>query len=173
MNLPELYGYVLWLLPEKKYTDQIYILIQNLAKEYKSHTFFPHITLSSCPDNCSKNFLIHMADQLAEEFSAFSTKTLEIGSLNNEYHSLYIQVNNSKPLLSLRNSARKIMNMKSENDFYPHISLFYGFLTPDQRNRIKISLPGQIPESICMDRIALIRLNGQPDKWIMEYVKPL
>jgi len=136
---------------------------------YSSTPFVPHITLTPCPKNRTLSTLKKISEELSGEINPPHLNTLKIDSLNNHFQSLYIQFSETEPLHKLRKSARKMVGFKKDEPYLPHLSLFYGYLTNDQRKLIKSEVADQIPDRLTFDRIALTRLNGHPENWQIEH----
>lgn len=169
MELPPIYGYVIWLLPEKKSAVKFQKIIEGLAQTYRSISFPPHVTLTPCPDEQPFENLKIICNELARNFKPFQLDILSTGSLNNEYQSLYIQINKSVQLAELRKSARKKVGLHQEVSYMPHLSLFYGFLSDDQRREITDTLVRSIQGKFIAGRLALVELKGTPDIWQIVY----
>lgn len=169
MKLPPIYGYVFWLLPDKESSQDLREHIEELARTYHSISFPPHITLTPCPDDMPLTKLKTICRELAQNFNPLELDSLKIGSMNNNYQSLYIQIKRSGRLLELRKAARQITGTDLDDSYMPHLSLFYGFLSDDQRREITDRLSRSMPEKIIADRLALVQLNGTPDTWQMEH----
>lgn len=165
MKLPPIYGYVIWLLPEKKRATELQKIIGELAQSFHSIPFHPHITLTPCPDERPFEKLKAICEDLANEFNPLELHSLKISSLNNNYQSLYIQINNSDQLAELRKTARSKTGLEPDHSYMPHLSLFYGLLSDDQRREITSRLSSSIPKTIFADKLALVQLNGTPETW--------
>ena len=169
MKLPPIYGYVIWLLPEQERSRELRGIIEELAQTCHSVSFVPHITLTPCPDDIPLAKLKSICEKLAKNVDPLQLDTLEIGSLNNNYQSLYIQIKKSGQLIELRESARKEAGLDQEDSYMPHLSLFYGFLSDKRRSEITDSLKDFIPEKIIANQLVLVQLNGTPDTWQVVY----
>jgi 2'-5' RNA ligase len=165
LKLPPIYGYVIWLLPEKKRANELQKIIGELARTFHSIPFHPHITLTPCPDDMPFEKLKAICEDLANNFKPLEPDSLKISSLNNNYQSLYIQIKRSDQLIELRKTARSKTGLEPDHSYMPHLSLFYGFLSDDQRREITGRLSSSIPERIHADQLALVQLNGTPDTW--------
>jgi 2'-5' RNA ligase len=166
MELPSLYGYVVWLLLSAESSRTVENWIGILAEETGSPVFKPHLTLARIPVQVGFNEMQRITDNLAKSFNPVNLNVTGTEYGTSPYQSFFLKINMDYPLRSLHSSLlESINNNNSDHDFNPHISLHYGYLTESGKDNLKHII--QIPEDINMrgDCLALVKLNGKPDKW--------
>lgn len=166
MELPPLYGYVVWLLLSAESNRTVKKWIGILAEETGSPVFKPHLTLARIPGQLSFYEMQRVTDNLAKSFNPVNLKVTGTEYGTSPYQSFFLKVNIDHSLKSLHSSLLESINKHSQDKgFNPHISLHYGFLNESAKDNFKHII--QIPEDLNLtgNCLVLVKLNGKPDKW--------
>ncbi|WWC59876.1 uncharacterized protein I303_102438 [Kwoniella dejecticola CBS 10117] len=173
---PPLAAYAFWLVPTiKEEKDRFQSLITDLAwLELPSPVFPPHITLIH-PIPLSTSLVdIHTKLRGAIEAAAarHPLKDLKV-ELNpaqkgdKYYQSVLSPVTPSKDLLGLRTAVEDAFNIKNLPTYFPHLSLFYGGVSPERRDEIAAIANSKIGHlgDLEVAEVAIVSCVGTAEKW--------
>ena len=123
--------------------------------------FEVHLTLSG-PINYNEsddreNFL-----NLSKRFSKLKLKLSGIGYEENYFQSLFLVVENTDELNSLKKAIDEKTGFASK-EYFPHISLFYGSANEDLKKNLCRELV--IPNEIYLEKISLVRIHKNIEQW--------
>lgn len=174
MNLPPIFGYVIWLLLSEESNRIVKKWIGLLANKTGAPEFEPHLTLVRPPRKTSLKKIKLAADKTASSFNPLKLKVAGIVNGKEPYQSFFLKANTNPSLNSLRITLRVLLDKGStDTNFNPHISLLYSFLTDTGRIQLKELI--RIPDELYLtgNRLAVVRLNGEPDHWRIIRTFPL
>lgn len=156
-------GYYIWGRLEQSDRDELEKIKNKVNVDLKGPSFDIHITLSGPLVGFSKKLISVNLDTISSNFKRFNIKPLSYVAKDKFYESLHIDVLNSKDLQDLVSYLDNTFNIYSEN-FYPHISLFYGDCLYSYKLRIIKSLP-KLPKHLLLNSISLVYVNENIDLW--------
>jgi len=156
--------YSLWLEPSGDIAYKLQERIKKLSKENGTPVFSPHVTLLGGL-KASKEELIPLANTLASSAMPFELQLTKAGYLDTFYQSLFIHVNESPQLLELRKTACRLFDCGDENSYMPHLSLLYGDISKNEKQRILNMIGREFYINFTVKNIVLMHTDGKPDKW--------
>ncbi|MBN2545625.1 MAG: hypothetical protein JXB50_07505 [Spirochaetes bacterium] len=160
--------YSIWLMPEKITFKYFYTIIKNISKEYKSLVFPPHITILG-------NIIPSDFKQIEKQSILFTENIQsirinvdkpEIG--NNYFKALYLKIKKNNELLQLYQTAKKYFIHKDSN-FYPHLSLYYGYLNKRLKKEIIIKYDFLKIKNFICNQIYIYQTAGKVLNWKLIY----
>jgi 2'-5' RNA ligase len=123
--MPEKPQYSLWLMPRKELYRDLALRIEELARDYGSDSFEPHVTLlGDVPGE--KEEVIRKAGALCKGRKPFEITLTYVDYTGQASKALFIKAEKPAPLESLHRDARKAYSMPSKSGYAPHLSLLYG-----------------------------------------------
>lgn len=173
MNLPAIHGYVYWLLFTEKSSHIIELWTEKLKKQIFIPFFLPHLTLTRASDELSENELRVIAETIASHTPELRLEATGLDGKQHPYQSLYIKVKPSSRLVSLRSELVNGMQIEKETGYTPHISLIYGKLDEEEREKLKREVPLKSGTRFWANRLALIKLEGTPRDWSVIHTQNL
>jgi 2'-5' RNA ligase len=156
--------YALWLLLPGEARERYAALIELLARQYATPRFEPHITLLGDLTG-EEAALAEQTRALARELEPFELRLLEAGYEDETYRCLYIYTAVSRALEYARERARERFGRRIETGFVPHLSLVYGALDEDEKERILDRIGRYFDETVTIREIALYAIEGRPEQW--------
>ena len=90
-------------------------------------------------------------------------ETQSYGMKDTFFQSLYIQIEKSKSLTGLKKNLDKVL-LKSNGEFFPHISLFYG-LEDESRKQLVIDNLPVLPEKILLSKLSIAYIKDDIEAW--------
>ena len=136
-------------------------VVKDLSKKFKGPNFEPHMTLLG-PIPEGKEAVIRKAGILARKIAPFKLTLGDIDYSSTYFQCVFVRVKTSIPLLEARMEAQKAFNIGSF--FMPHISLYYGNVSPKVRQKIAKSI--KLPNlSFVVDRLIVTPATLDPSKW--------
>ena len=123
--------------------------------------FDVHLTLSG-PINYNESDDRENFMNLSESFSKLKLKLSGIGYKENYFQSLFLVVENTDELNSLKKAIDEKTGFASK-EYFPHISLFYGSANEDLKKNLCRELV--IPNEIYLEKISLVKIHKNIEKW--------
>ena len=161
LNLEISKGLYLW----GQFDRESAYLIESLKKKVNEKLFGPdfdvHLTLSG-PINYNENHDEKILQNLSRRFSKLKIKLNGIGYKESYFQSLFLIVENSDELNSLKKSIDTEIGLASKK-YFPHISLFYGRENEEFKKRACREL--MIPKEIYMEKISLVKIHKNIEQW--------
>lgn len=156
--------YALWIRPFGDVAFSLRQRIKKLALEYNTPLFEPHITLISGLRG-SESELIQWTNILADTFPPFEILLTKAGFDTEYYRCLYVYADKSKELQHARETAERLFEVSPDDHFKPHLSLMYGTLDRNEKERILNRMGREFHIRFDATNLLLIRTNGEPDEW--------
>lgn len=180
--MPKTTGYSLWLVPDARLispdqkTDVEYNLrrsMHELADEYKTPIFEPHVTLLGGIDGTVES--VHQSVQkLAEKLSPFEVEFEKLGSRGTYFQYLFAEIKQTENIMRANAVAQEIFGLKGT--YFPHLSLIYSHF-PGKKVSLA-ELVSRSEEVICVGakfiarEIELWHTDGEPEDWYRVGVYP-
>ena len=140
-------------------------LVESLKKKVNKKLLGPnfkaHLTLSG-PINYNENDDRKTFQNLCNSFSKLKLKLSGIGYKENYFQSLFLVVENTDELNSLKKSIDAETGVASR-EYFPHISLFYGSANEDLKKNLCKELV--IPNQIYLEKISLVKIHKNIEQW--------
>lgn len=128
-------GYSVWFIPPDGIYEKLATLISSLSAQYATPRFEPHVTLVS-RIFLSESKAISRTDRLAKLLHPLLLTSGRICVGDEYFKSLFISVRKTGPLQDANLKARKIFNQPEDPTFSPHLSLMYGKLDTERKEKI-------------------------------------
>lgn len=168
MNLPEVSGYILWLLPDDLSSRFYRCEIERIASMNNSVPFEPHITISRVPD-ADPQELIKDLQALTKNLSKFKTKFSEPVYGDHAYQKITLPVIPSTEFINTCNLIDSFFGSDVSKRSFPHFSLFYGNHTKVMLRNELLALKKKTFPPVTINYLALFKLEGLPCEWKMEF----
>lgn len=169
-------GISLWLMPPQKERNALRKVIDNIAEEQHSDTFEPHITLASLsPGTSTEGWMDIITAQLQHHAPILATLN-KVRTGTTFFHSVFADIQWDKQLLVFRDdivasiTQGRVPDPRLQPDWCPHISLFYGSPSHEEREGIIKDLEGtgvvqQDEETCTVTKIQRFEAN---EVWIVQ-----
>ncbi len=122
----------LWLIPEQEIYKKFQLLIKQLAAEYNSILFEPHVTLFGDVDVKDPDSACRL---IASKIKPYTIKLDAVDYTERKYRALFIRVKKTPEVLNAYEITRKIVG-SDETDYMPHLSIYYGSLPVEAKESI-------------------------------------
>lgn len=154
----------LWLLPPASVHDRFAALIGALSQRLRTPAFQPHITLLGSLE-FPQNEVVSRTAALAAELPAVPIHLTDIGWSDAYFRCLYIRAERTPPLLTVHRIASRHFERLPDTQFMPHLSLIYGNLSAEVKQRIANEIGLSIDAVFHIDRIGICLANESPADW--------
>ena len=154
----------LWLLPSASVQDRFATLIDTLSRRHGTPRFAPHITLTGSLDSPADEISLRTSD-LAARLRPVPVQLTEVGWSDEYFRCLFIRAAASPELLAAHRTACAHLGRSPDTDFMPHLSLIYGNLSQDQKDRIVDEIGRRFDIGFDADRVGLCLAAGSPEQW--------
>ena len=154
-------SYSIWLMPSGLTYNELQKLINHYSLLLKSPFFHPHVTLCGGFYGNYKNIL-YKAEKISRILKPFDIRFNNIGSSNQFFYSIFLNVILDDKLKIARETACKYFNDKKKI-YKPHLSLAYGNFSFKQKE-IAINKNINI-NGFFIDKITLVNNNEIDLKW--------
>lgn len=158
--------YYLWLTPENSACSRFAEIIQRLGQKYHSRLFDPHITLASGITGREAE-LIAKTEILSKRLSRMIIKPQEFNYLNEFYRALFLLIKPDEILINANTIAKQFFALPSNQEFMPHLSLFYGDLPAKEKREIICKIDPKLLEQFHVNKIALFCTCQNSNKWYL------
>jgi hypothetical protein len=139
--------------------------------ELQGPSFILHLTLSGPFFDLSPSTLERI-DTFALKNKQFSIKPRAYGMKDLFFQSLFVEIENTHKLNTLKMNLDDLLEVSSE-DFFPHISLFYGLKNKAVKQAVIDHLL-TLPEYIVLDKITIAETGqGDIESWKIVRQYPL
>lgn len=156
--------YSLWLLLPEEARSRYAALIETLSREHGTPRFEPHITLLGGLQG-EEEVLGTLARDLARRLEPFDVRLLDAGYIEEYYRCLFVLVAHSRPLMQAYDEARKQFDRRLELSFMPHLSLMYGLLDEEDKEKILDRIGRYFDDRFRVQELALYAIEGTPEQW--------
>jgi len=174
-------GYSLWFMPSDKLVHSklssmirtISVIYPDIVSKKRPPIFEPHITLvGSITESLPKMF--RKTKEIAAGIKPFDINFGLLRSTGNDdyFKAVYLDVNETPGIIDASSVARKILGIRMDTDYNPHLSFVYGNFPHETKLEIVKSVfrmqNGVMSFSDCdfhVDRVALCSTNGPVRLW--------
>lgn len=177
-------GVSLWLVPPQKERNALRKLIDNIAQQQHSDTFEPHITLASLSRGTSTEGWVDVITAQLRHHAPILATLNKVRTGRTFFHSVFADIQWDKRLFDFRDGiVASIMQGRAPDpklhpDWYPHISLFYGSPSHEEKDAIVKNLEGtgvvQQDEETCTvakvqqfeaNEVWIVKTDGHVQEW--------
>jgi 2'-5' RNA ligase len=156
-------GYALWLMPGEPTFRCLAGEIYRLSHECSTLRFDPHITLLSRIVLAEEEALAKSA-KLARILKPFAIEMGEIGYLNEFFRCLFVSVVADTSISKARQAACRVFGRQTA-PYMPHLSLVYGTLPVQIKQKIAPGLCSLSGQGFWVRRLALYQVSGPVQQW--------
>jgi len=139
-------------------------VVEQLARLHDGPSFIPHITLLSGLRGDEQS-LVAKTHRLADEVEELHIELAGPEAGTTFFQCVYMRVFESDSLLQARQAAGDTFGLPA-TDYLPHLSLYYGPISDEQRAKIMAEVPDQARCNFAVSAIELIRASSdRPSDW--------
>lgn len=158
-------GFSLWLMPEGESYESLTALVSGLAIRLGTPVFVPHVTLlAGLPGEEAD--LLPRAEALAARLPRLRVPLREIAGRDEYFRNLYVRADPAMSLRAAHGRAAEAFGRRPDPDFLPHLSLVYGRLPRDERQRIAASVRPDLPVAFEATALHVWRTEGTVGEWV-------
>src|SRR5207245_1586674 len=99
----------------------------------------PHVTLLGRISGPERK-IVSKSAELAQRISPFATRLTRVDYLDRYYQCVFVRVAARDPLVKAHRAAREVFGLEKSPAFMPHLSLIYGDLARDFKEKIVAEL---------------------------------
>lgn len=156
--------YHLWLMPQSESNDYLSEVVRKLSRAYQTRIFDPHLTLAGGITG-PEDELLAKTEELASNLYRIMITPQEVQYSDEFYRSLFLAATPDESLINANKLAIQLFELPTNEEFVPHLSLLYGDVTVNEKERIKGELDSDLLRKFNVDRIVLFRTNIQSGQW--------
>ena len=157
-------GYSIWLMPTGDVHARLFALMRELAKDYYTPVFEPHVTLIGGLLD-PEGEILSKTSRLAGLLRPFNVRLGGVAHLDGFFTCLFIRAEETQELLAAHSEARSVFGRWQDPRFMPHLSLMYGNLSRDIRIRIISQIGSELNASFEATGLHLFRTSGPVEGW--------
>jgi len=166
------HGYSLWLMPEGAVYESLARPISRLATEFSTPTFEPHVTLLGQLPGTNEE-MVSKTTQLSVILPPHEIKLTTVDYLDEFFRCLFIRAEESDWILDANRIAREIFGRTDDPPFMPHLSLVYGDLSWETKERIVAEIGPRFDLTFPVTSLHLFATEGEPHGWRQVKESPL
>lgn len=152
-----------WLLPCRDDRSTLAEKIDNLAHQYSSPRFVPHVTVLG-PLTAEISQASERLRELASQFQPFDVLTTGVSHGPARFKAVFIEVAVPEGVQIMRSRLTQLWPEAQRASFHPHISLIYKPLAESDRKAIAVSVTAA--RSYSFDEIAIVIPGGKCRDWL-------
>jgi 2'-5' RNA ligase len=156
--------YSLWLMPAGDLYYWLADTILDLSRKYSTPTFEPHVTLLARISGPERK-IVSKSAELAQRISPFTLRLTRVDYLDRYYQCVFVRVATRDPLVKAHRAAREVFGLEKSPAFIPHLSLVYGDLARDVKERIVAELGWRFESTFKARSLDLVLTRGEPSAW--------
>lgn len=159
-------GYSINILPSGSEYARFDNMVKKLAKEYKTFTFAPHITvLGQAADD--EETAIKLMEQLTSNQKPFAVALNKVGFQDFFFRALFVLAEKTEPLLALHEKAKQIFGKPGTDEYMPHLSLLYAEFPAEIKEKIIKEIGDEQPSTFTVSSLHLFKTEGESDQWYL------
>jgi 2'-5' RNA ligase len=138
--------------------------ILDLSREYAAPAFEPHVTLAGGIVGPAREVASKMTD-LARRIPPFIVRLTAVDGLDEYFRCLFVRVATTHPIMTANKAAREVFSLEQQPAFMPHLSLLYGNMPSNVKERIVASLGRRFELDFKVSGLHLYLIKGAPQAW--------
>ena len=159
-------GYSIWLIPTGETYQKLAKIISDLSKEHSTPNFEPHVTLIGGGELVgAEEDLISQTSKLSDLLKSFKIKLKKADYFDEYFKCLFIRAEKTEEIMEVNNATRKHLNLKPNSDYMPHLSLMYGDISLETKERILADLGREFNLNFEVKSIHLFSTDGKVKDW--------
>ena len=157
-------SYSLWLMPIGEVRQRLAGTILELSRQYTTPAFEPHVTLAEGMVGPAREVAAKARD-LARRIPPFKVRLAAVEGLDEYFRCLFVRVAKTHPIMRANKAAREVFRLERQPAFMPHLSLLYGNLPANVKQRTIASLGRQLELEFKARSLHLYLIKGAPQAW--------
>ena len=159
--------YSLWFMPDGSVYDKFETIIKDLAKKYNAPIFKPHVTLIG---GITDKDVFEKTELLSKKIKPFTIKIIKASYMFDYYRCVLALAEKSLEIMDAARQAREIFSNYNKREYIPHLSLLYGEISEELKQKIVNEL-GDVKAEFEVKDIKLVTGGDIPEEWtvIKEY----
>ena len=154
----------MWLMPTGAVYDKFSQLISQLAEQYSSPTFPPHVTLVGSIE-ADEEEIINKTQEVATLLHPYTIKLMNVDYTDYYYRSLFVRVEPAVEVLEAYEKAREIFPGPQEAGYMPHFSLLYGNFSREIKEQIIKKIGDRFTDEFEVSSLHLYLTHGDVSQW--------
>ena len=156
--------HALWLRPFGDAAFELKQRIKNLSERFGTPIFEPHVTLLSGLRR-GETELTQLTDTLAGSLNPFEIELTEAGYRDDYYQALFIHVKKTPAFITAQETAEKLFGCETDETYRPHISLMYGNIKKEEKEKVLSTMSRMSPISFPVHSLLLLQTEGEVEDW--------
>ena len=161
-------GYSIWLEPEGEVKEKLSGVIENLAREYSTPVFAPHVTLVGGLQGTDRE-VIRFTRELTSKITPYSIMlTGQVGCEEIWQKAMFVRVRETALVMAANQLSRERFKISGDDPYHPHLSLMYSDTIPLER-RLEIARglnSSDITGHFSVAKIHLYKTQGRVEEWV-------
>ena len=151
--------YSLWLLPERATHERMAALVAALAPRFATRAFPPHVTVQGDLRRRLKD-VTAAAASLAQSIAVQRVRVRGIEQSMHYYRAFYLAFDGFEAFAPLVRRSAQHFGTEHGLSPFPHLSLAYGTLGSDAKDRLVTEFAAHVPPEMVFDRLAVALSGG-------------
>jgi 2'-5' RNA ligase len=152
----------IWAIPSEPVYSKLTNVINELSVKYDGPKFEPHMTLLGDIESSLAN-VKKVTKTVSDTFGNLELSLGPVSFSTTYFQCVFIRVNSTAKLMEANLLAKKELRMKNAF-FMPHISLYYGNIASELREKISAEIK-LVPEPFTVAQMAVTEAIDNPSDW--------
>jgi hypothetical protein len=162
---PRARGVSLWLMPEGEVRDRLSARIASLSAGLGTAPFPPHVTLLSGVEGLPDGEVRAVVRALAAGLRPLSVRLVDVEGRDEPFRCLFARASADPPLVSAHAAAARAFGRAPDPAFFPHLSLVYGALGAEAKERLAAELRSETAGVFEAARVHVWGTEGPVRAW--------
>ena len=157
----------IWLMPSSDDERRLALRVAQIAAEFGTPVFQPHLILVEDMERPSEE-LLPLMQELCEGCMSFDAPIVGVEMSDLFFRSLYVRFIEQPELIILKRASISLFHKGDIDRFMPHVSLGYGIGKSFRKSLVLEELSGELSKTtIRFDRIAIVNSSQRVpiDEW--------
>jgi len=159
-------------MPDKASSNLLQKIIDDNVKKYGGFSFKPHMSLYGGFET-EDNSITKKIEQLSLQLNPFTAITTEVAMSTTFYQCVFVRIKTIPQVMNAHLKAKKTLGISDHHVYMPHISLVYGDLNLETKQKIideiKLSQVDLVFESIKLVGISKIKEDPSYSETLAEF----
>ena len=165
MHEPRARGVSLWLMPEGEEGGRLAALVASLAARLGTAPFPPHVTLLPGIEGVPDGEVLAVGRTLAGGLRPLAVRLVGAEGRDEPFRCLFARASADAPLVSAHAAASRAFGREPDPAFFPHLSLVYGALGAEVKERLAAELRSEACTAFEALRLHVWRTEGEVRAW--------
>ncbi len=166
-------GYSLWVMPSGEVYTRLAQTILQLSAEHSTPAFEPHVTVLGGVLGDEEEIASRCLE-LSRALRPYEVRLASVDYRDEYFRCLFLRAEETEDVREANRKAREVFGRREDPPYLPHLSLMYGNLAVETKQRIVAEIGERFDLRFWVRSIHLFSTQGEPRLWrrVKEFALP-